>query len=58
MLYYLFDLDDTIVIHPPNRNDDMYDLKPDPCLQNLLNNLSRSNYWLFVNWQMNKACKN
>jgi len=44
MLYYLFDLDDTIVIHPPNRNDDMYDLKPDPCLQNLLNNLKYKSF--------------
>lgn len=44
MLYYLFDLDDTIVIHPPNINDDMYDLKPDPCLQNLLNNLKYKSF--------------
>ncbi len=48
MLYYLFDLDDTIVIHSPNRNDDMYDLKPDPCLQNLLNGLNNKSY-IFTN---------
>jgi len=48
MLYYLFDLDDTIVIHSPNRNDDMYDLKPDPCLQKLLNDLNNKSY-IFTN---------
>ena len=44
MIYYLFDLDDTIVIHPPSRNDDMYNIKPDPCLQNLFNTLKYKSY--------------
>ena len=48
MIYYLFDLDDTIVIHSLNRNDDMYDLKPDLCLQNLLNDLNLNSY-IFTN---------
>jgi len=48
MIYYLFDLDDTIVIHSLNRNDDMYDLKPDICLQNSLNDLNFNSY-IFTN---------
>ena len=44
MIYYLFDLDDTIVIHPPSRNDDMYNIKPDPCLQKLFNTLKYKSY--------------
>jgi len=47
MIYYLFDLDDCIVIHPPN-NRDMYKLKPDPTLQRLFNNLKYKSF-IFTN---------
>ena len=45
MIYYLFDLDDCIVIHPPNtQNKNMYDLIPDDTLKNLFNNLKYKSF--------------
>tara|TARA_A100001015_G_scaffold141954_1_gene157544 strand:- start:414 stop:896 length:483 start_codon:yes stop_codon:yes gene_type:complete len=47
MIYYLFDLDDCIVIHPPN-DKDMYNIKPDPTLQNLFNDIKYKSF-IFTN---------
>lgn len=47
MIYFIFDLDDTIIIHPPN-NSDMYDIIPDPYLINLFDNLRYKSY-IFTN---------
>ena len=47
MIYFIFDLDDTIIIHPPN-HDEMYDINPDTYLINLFNKLKYKSY-IFTN---------
>ena len=53
MIYFIFDLDDTIVIHP-TVNRDMYNIKSDPCLQNLFDNLYYKSY-IFTNGPIDHA---
>ena len=53
MIYYIFDLDDTIIIHPPD-NRDMYNINPDPCLQKLFDNLYYKSY-IFTNGTIEHA---
>ena len=53
MIYFIFDLDDTIVIHPPNVKD-MYNITPDPCLQNLFYNIYYKTF-VFTNGTINHA---
>ena len=47
MIYFIFDLDDTIIIHPPNP-DKMYNIKSDKCLINLFKSLKYKSY-IFTN---------
>ena len=53
MIYFIFDLDDTIVIHP-TVNRDMYNIKSDPCLQSLFDNLYYQSY-IFTNRTIDDA---
>ena len=53
MIYFIFDLDDTIVIHPPD-DKDMYNIKSDPQLQYLFNNLYYKSY-IFTNGTIDHA---
>ena len=47
MIYFIFDLDDTIIVHPPG-HEEMYDIRPDPCLINLFNRLPYKSF-IFTN---------
>ena len=47
MIYLIFDLDDTIIIHPPNP-DEMYNIYSDKCLINLFESLKYKSY-IFTN---------
>jgi len=47
MIYYIFDLDDTIIIHP-NDHDQMYNINSDKCLINLFNSINYKSF-IFTN---------
>ena len=47
MIYFIFDLDDTVIVHPPD-HEEMYDIRPDPCLINLFNRLPYKSF-IFTN---------
>ena len=47
MIYFIFDLDDTIIIHPPNP-DEIYNIKSDKCLINLFESFKYKSY-IFTN---------
>ena len=47
MIYFIFDLDDTVIVHPP-KPDDMYNIRPDPCLIRLFNRIPYKSF-IFTN---------